>query len=55
MPAYFDQFVRKAGTTPGVFLMSQSLPIGKAIEELMLVWYCSEGEEWRNRLIWLPL
>jgi hypothetical protein len=40
-----------------VFLnaIAQSLDIGTAIEELLLIWPASESSEWENRLEWLPL
>jgi len=55
MPAHFRAF-RKAGKrSPGVFLIPQSLDVGAAIEELLLVWLASEASEWVDRLEWLPL
>jgi hypothetical protein len=29
--------------------------IGAAIEELLLVWSASDGEEWTNLILYLPL
>jgi hypothetical protein len=55
MPAHF-RAVRDAGMrSAGVFLVAQSLNIGAAIEELLLIWLASEASEWENRLEWLPL
>jgi hypothetical protein len=39
----------------GVFLIPQSLDVGTAIEELLLIWLASQEAEWKNRLVWLPL
>ena len=33
---------------PGLVIISQELDIGRAIEELLLVWAASEAEEWEN-------
>jgi len=31
-----------------VFLIPQSLDVGTAIDELMLIWLASEASEWEN-------
>lgn len=55
MLRHFRAF-RKAGHhSPGVFMVSQSLDIGRAIDELHLIWFASDSVEWENRLVWLPL
>jgi len=54
MPAHFRAFTN-AGKSAGVFLMPQSLDIGTAIDELLLVWLASDASEWEDRLLWLPL
>jgi hypothetical protein len=47
---------RSAGShSSGVFLVSQSLDVGRAIDELLLIWLASKASEWENRLEWLPL
>jgi len=53
MPRHFGQFVLRH-KTPGVLLISQDLPIGAAVEALLLVWSASEMAEWENRLTYLP-
>ncbi len=40
---------------PGVIEVSQDVPIGEAIEELVLIAECSLENEWRNQVIFLPL
>ena len=44
----------KRGSTPGVFLVSQAALIGEVIEELVLIWSCSEPDEWENRIVDIP-
>jgi predicted nuclease of predicted toxin-antitoxin system len=39
----------------GVFLLNDRLPIGQAIQELLLMATCSEQTEWNNRVVYLPL
>jgi predicted nuclease of predicted toxin-antitoxin system len=54
MPGHFRRFV--AGSeSPGVILVRAAVPIGVVIEELLLIWAASEPEEWKNRLVWIPL
>ncbi len=55
MPAHFRAFRNAGNHSGGVFLVAQSLDIGTAIEELLLIWLVSEASEWENRLEWLPL
>ena len=54
MPRHFARF--SAGTpSPGVILLREAIPIGTAIEEIVLIWSATEAEEWVNRLVWIPL
>jgi hypothetical protein len=39
---------------PGVLLVAQRAPIGKAIEWIAEVWGASRHEEWRDRVDYLP-
>jgi hypothetical protein len=31
------------------------LPVGEAVDELVLIWGASEAEEWQNRIATIPL
>jgi hypothetical protein len=55
MPAHFHAFTVSGKGSAGVFLIPQSLHVGTAIDELLLVWLASEASEWENQLLWLPL
>ena len=55
MPAHFRTFRNAGKRSPGMFLIPQSLDVGTAIEELVLIWFASEASDWENRLVWLPL
>ena len=55
MPAHFRAFRNDGRHSAGVFLIPQSLDIGTAIDELLLIWVASEAPEWEDRLVWLPL
>jgi uncharacterized protein DUF5615 len=53
MPAHFIEFI-KHQDSPGVFIVSRKLPIGKATDWLVLYWEASEAEEYRNQIIDIP-
>jgi hypothetical protein len=55
MPAHYRAFRRAGKHSSGVFLIPQSLGVGTAIDELVIIWLASEASEWENRLVWLPL
>jgi hypothetical protein len=54
MPGHFCRFVATR-KSPGLVLIPQLWPIGSAIEQLQIVWACAEAEEFRNRIVYLPL
>ena len=53
IPRHFQQFTRHR-QSPGVLLVRQDLPVGKAVEALLLIWEASESDEWVNRICLLP-
>jgi len=54
MPVHFRAFRNAGKRSAGVFLLPQSMDVGIAIEELLLVWLASEASDWEDRLEWLP-
>jgi hypothetical protein len=54
MPMHFSRFV-VTSRSPGVLIVSQSLDLRRAIEEILLIWAASEAEDWINRAAYLPL
>ena len=55
MPRHFGDFLEAGNSSPGVLLVSQRLPVGDAIEELVLIWAASDADEWQNRILKIPL
>lgn len=53
MPSEFGQFVVSQQSS-GVFILSQKLPIGEAIDAIILVWEASTAEEWINQIMTFP-
>lgn len=54
MPIHFGEFIRKTAS-PGVVVVPQSVPVGRVLEDLALIFIASEAEEWTNRIAYLPL
>ena len=54
MPRHFGDFLLE-GTSPGVLIIPQHLPIAAAVDELVLIWSASEASEWVNRICRLPM
>jgi hypothetical protein len=55
MPQHFGDFLQAGNSSPGVLLVPQRLPVGQAIEELVLIWAASDADEWQNRILRIPL
>ena len=54
MPAHFSRFIADSQSA-GLLIVSQSIAIREAIEEILLVWAASETHEWHNRIAFLPI
>jgi hypothetical protein len=54
MPRAFAEFTI-TGSSGGLLLISQSMPIGSVINGLLRIWEESTAEEWKNRIAWIPL
>jgi predicted nuclease of predicted toxin-antitoxin system len=55
MLRHFADFLQVRGSSPGLIVVPQYLPIGRAVQELLLIWDASDAEEWRNRMVTIPL
>lgn len=53
MPGHFIAFIQQQDS-PGVFIVSRKLSIGKAAEWLLLYWVASAAEEHQNQIIDIP-
>ena len=47
--------VRTGKPMPGVIEVDDDLPIGQAINDILLVVECSERGEWEGQIIYIPL
>lgn len=55
MRPYAEDRVAAGLPMPGVFEISQYLPIGQAVEEILLLAECSLEGEWEGQIRFLPL
>jgi hypothetical protein len=55
MPDHAYARLRAGQRVSGVCVISQAVPIGQAIEGLMLIIECSVREDWDNQVRYLPL
>jgi len=55
MTRYAYEQVRNGQPMPGVFEVSRKVPIGVAIEEILLLAECSWEGEWEGQVRYLPL
>ena len=55
MPSYAAERLREGQTMPGVLLVPQLLPIGRAIDDLLLIAECSTESEYEGLILRLPL
>src|SRR6266511_2252680 len=54
MAAAVDR-LREGPGISGLFLVPQNRPTRSVAEALLLIWAASEAEEWRDKIVYLPL
>jgi len=54
MPRHFSEFITHT-PSPGLLIVSQHLSIAAAVEDLLLIWFATEADEWVNHIRFLPL
>ena len=55
LPHFAYERVVAGEPMPGLFVINDRLPVGQAIEEILLVATCSEASEWAGKVLYLPL
>jgi len=55
MTGEFYRLLKEGNSSPGLVIVRQDLDIGRAIEDLLLIWVGSEAEELRDRVRWVPM
>lgn len=49
MPRHFGRYILSESSS-GLFIVSQRMPIARVADELLLIWWASEAEDWINRI-----
>ena len=55
MPKHFTEHLIAGRHVPGVICIRKSVTMSELINILYLIWYASDAEEYRNRLVFIPL
>jgi len=55
MPGYAISRVRRGDPMPGLVIVPQQVPIGRAIEELTMLVLCSDESEWMDLIIYFSV
>jgi hypothetical protein len=55
MTRYAYERVRAGQPMPGIFEVNRAVPIGRAIEDILLLAECSLENEWEGQVRYLPL
>ena len=55
MPQHLSDYRKKGGHVPAIFTINLAVPMGKIIEELLLIAGASNEDEYINEIKYLPL
>ncbi len=55
MPKAAYDRIREGKPMPGVFQVASTLPVGRVIEDIVLLVECSQEGEWEGQVRYLPL
>ena len=55
MPVHLLNHFTAGRHIPGVFYIRRGVGIGRIIEELYLIWFASQAEEYQDRILFIPL
>ena len=55
MPRHFTEHLTAGRHVPGVICIRKSVAMRELIDVLYLIWYASNDEEYRDRLVFIPL
>ncbi len=55
MTAYATERIEAGQPMPGVFIVGQDVPVGQAVDDMLLLIECSREGEWEGLVLHLPL
>jgi len=53
MPVHLEEHFAAGRHIPGVFYLRSGVSIGRIIEELYLIWFASQAEEYQDRILFI--
>jgi predicted nuclease of predicted toxin-antitoxin system len=54
-PDFAYERVLSREAMPGVLVVNNRMPVGRVIDELLMVIDCSDASEWADRVLYVPL
>ncbi len=55
MPVHLKDHLKQGRRVPGIFILKDGMSFGETIEELALIWYATEADEYANTINFLPV
>lgn len=55
IPGHLQHHLAEGGHMPGILEMNPNMSIGETIEELLLLWWVSGEDDYRDRMEYLPI
>ena len=55
MPEHLEAHWANGGFICGLFWLRPKARIRELAEDIILIWETTEAEEWKDRIIWIPL
>jgi len=55
MPAHLRDHLAQGRHLPGILVMNDKMSIGETVDQLYLIWVASTGDEYLDRMVYLPL
>ena len=55
MPTHLNDYLLEGCHVPGIFILNPKMSIGETIEELAIVAFVAQGDEYQDRISYLPL
>jgi hypothetical protein len=55
MPGHLAHHLANGGHVPGILILDEGRSMGQLVEELVVIAVASREEEYRDRIVYLPL
>jgi hypothetical protein len=55
IPIHVRNHIEAGGHVPGILLLRRRASLGEVIEQLYMLWSASDAEEFKDRILYIPL